>query len=227
MTYSPAQAGIMTGTDYFRSVGVLQDGMAPIISSNKTMPTPDARANALTQTVTGTVLKSVQDSTNLAGRHYSFELGTTYDKVLGITYLHGKNFHALGFSENSYSGDQATQDYVQDMYFASFYQSGTETYTKEINLNKRDGTTYTALGTDTTIAQDLSNTYHQFCGVAIYLEDDVQKAFYKMGGQSQWVQMFSTTDGALTSGFQSVMIFTGQYSGNTERQIAPFMVWGA
>ena len=230
MTYSPAQAGVMDGTDFFSSIGLIggSTGMAPIISANKTMPAVDAYASDLTVAVTDSVLKYTQAGTSNKGM--SWNLGATYSKALAVSYFQfgtSTDLQGVVLSEDAPTGSQATQDYLDNYMriMAYSYAPGG----KKTGLQKRISTTYTTLASDTTIYPDDAATSHAY-GMAIYAEvgdPGVQKIFYKFGSTSQWIQIASGADGALTTGFQSVGVDTGYYTGKVGRMISPFYVWGA
>ena len=227
MTFSPAQAGIQDGTDYFTSIGILggSTGMAPLISANKTMPAVDAYSSNLTVAVTDSVLKYTQAGTDNKGM--SWNLGATYSKALAVAYFQfgtSTDIQGLVLSEDAPTGSQATQNYLDNYMRILAYSYGSET-----RLQKRISTTYTTLASDTTIVTDNAVTSPAY-GMAIYAEvgdPGVQKIFYKFGSTSQWIQIASGTDGALTTGFQSVGVDTGYSSGQIGRMISPFYVWGA
>ena len=228
MTYSPAQTGVMTGEDYFTSIGLIggATGMAPIISANKTMPSVDAYSSGLTVAITDSVLKY---TTTGSGETLSYSLGATYDKVLGLCYFQmGTSLDTQGLivSENDYSGSQTGQ-YIQDSYVLWNYPYGAH---DKMRSYKRVGTTYTHLSTDATICGGNDVPYSHAYGLAMYCEKGnpgVQKYFMKDGSTSQWFQIFSTADGAFETGFQSVGVDTSWGSGDVGRMIAPFYVWGA
>ena len=227
MTFSPAQAGIQDGTDYFTSIGILggSTGMAPLISANKTMPAVDAYSSNLTVAVTDSVLKYTQAGTDNKGMGWN--LGATYSKALAVAYFQwgtSLDIQGLVLSEDAPTGSQATQNYLDNYMRILAYSYGSET-----RLQKRISTTYTTLASDTTIVTDNAVTSPAY-GMAIYAEvgnPGVQKIFYKFGSTSQWIQIASGTDGALTTGFQSVGVDTGYHAGKVGRMISPFYVWGA
>jgi hypothetical protein len=229
MTYFPLAETYDTGTAYFESLGLIggSTGMAPIISANKTIPAVDAYSSQLTVAVTDSVLKYTQ-TTSTTNRFASWNLGATYDKLLGLCFFQmgtSQDTQGLIFSENTYTGSQATQGYPEDMYRLQNYTYSTTT---AYWLYKRVGTSYTKIGEDLTICVN-DDPYSHVYGLAFYCEKGnpgVQKCFMKDGTTSQWIQILSTTDGAFTTGFQSVGILTGAASGQVGRMIAPFYVWG-
>jgi len=231
MTYSPAQAGIMTGEDYFTSIGLIggATGMAPIISADTTIPAVDAYCSGLTVAITDSVIKYTQTAAANANRQMSWSLGATYDKVFGLCYFQmGTSLDLQGFmvSENDYSGSQA-DNYVQDAYTFWNYPYGG--YDK-MRLYKRVGVTWTFIAEDTTICGGDDVPYSHAYGLAIYCEKGnpgVQKCFMKDGSTSQWIQIWSTADGAFETGFQSFSITTGYNQTNVGRMISPFYVWGS
>ena len=219
----------MTGEDYFTSLGLIggATGMAPIISANKTMPAVDAYTNELTIAITDSVLKYTQTVSN-ANRSMSWSLGATYDKVLGLCYFQmgtSLDTQVLMVSENDYSGSQVGQ-YVQDSYnFLNYPYGGWH----EVRLHKRVLTSYHQIAYDSSICANAVPYSHAY-GLAMYCEKGnpgVQKCFMKDGSTSQWFQVLSTTDGAFTTGFQSVGIDTGHMVDDVGRVITPFYVWGA
>ena len=218
----------MTGEDYFTSLGLIggSTGMSPLISANKTIPAVDAYSSELTVAVTDSVLKYTQTTTS-ANRGMSWNLGATYSKALAVSYFQfgtSTDLQGVVLSEDAPTGSQATQDYLDNYMRILAYSYGSET-----RLQKRISTTYTTLASDTTIVTDNAVTSPAY-GMAIYAEvgnPGVQKIFYKFGSTSQWIQIASGTDGALTTGFQSVGVDTGYYTGKVGRMISPFYVWGA
>ena len=232
MTYSPAQAGVMTGEDYFTSLGILgaSTGMSPIISANKTMPTPDAYSSNLTVAITDSVLKYTQGAA--ANMQFSYDLGGSYSKLLVLSYFQtGTTWDAqlIGASTNTYSGSQVTQTSAQDFYLGGVY-------TTQSRIYKRVGTTWGILASDTSIypmvrGVSAASDSAPVCGVAMYLEDDSQKLFRIFGATSQWFQVVSTTDDTSASfgtvDYQTALVGGGYYSTDTGRMISPFYVWGA
>jgi len=222
MTYSPAQAGVMTGEDYFTSQGLIggSTGMSVILNYNPVMVTPDAYSSSLTRSVTNSVLKI---TTGGVGDQCSWALGDTYDKVLGICYIHGGtngDFAGIGFSENAYSGSQSGS-FIEDAYNYGCSNTACIGYV-------HNGSSWAAAASDTTIFNDVVSAPNSPAfGVATYLEDNVQKVYYKFGSESQWVQIFSETDGTNTNGYQSLTAGTPYHSGKIQRFISPIMVWGA
>jgi hypothetical protein len=237
MTYSPAQAGVMTGEDYFTSLGLIggATGMAPIISANKTMPSADAYASSLTMTITDSVQKYVQSGS--ANRQFSYDLGGSYSKLLVLTYFQtGTSYDAqlIGTSTNTYSGSQATQAYTQDFYLGGVYSGGVSS--NQSRIYKNVGGSWSTLSDDTSIYPTCRGTGAASAtapvyGAAMYFEEDVQKLFLKFGTTSQWFQVLSTTDDTSASfgtvDYQTVVVSTGYFSTDTGRMISPFYVWGA
>ena len=219
----------MTGEDYWTSLGILgaSTGMKPIISANKTIPAVDAYSSQLTVAVTDSVLKYTQ-TTSTINRYVNWNLGATYDKVLGLCYFQmgtSQDTQGLLFSENTYTGSQATQDYPQDIYR---WQNYAYSSTTACWLYKLVGASGTKIGEDLTICVN-DDLYSHAYGLALYCEKGnpgVQKCFMRDGSTSQWIQILSTTDGAFTTGFQSIGILTGAASGQVGRMISPFYVWG-
>ena len=222
----------MTGEDYFTSIGLIggSTGMVPIISANKTMPTPDAYSSNLTVAITDSVLKYTQGAS--ANMQFSYDLGGSYSKLLVLSYFQtGTTWDAqlIGASTNTYSGSQATQTYAQD-----FYAGGV--YTTQSRIYKRVGTTWGILSSDTSIYPpvrmvDAYSKSAPVCGVAMYLEEDSQKLFRKFGATSQWFQVVHTTDDTSVSfgtvDYQTALVSGGYFSPDTSRMISPFYVWGA
>ena len=228
MTYSPAQAGVMTGEDYWTSLGLIggSTGMAPIISANKTIPAVDAYSSGLSApAITDSVLKYVHGTGGNCA--VSWNLGATYDKVLGLCYFQMAttgDLQGIWFSENTYTGTPSTS-YYEDGYvlWNNAYGAADSLY-----FYNKIGAAYTQIGIDSTICSN-DDVFAPAYGLAMYLEKGnpgVQKIFMKDGSTSQWFQLFSTTDGNFTTGFQSFGIATGYQSGNVGRMISPLYVWG-
>jgi len=232
MTYSPAQAGVMTGEDYFTSLGILgaSTGMSPIISANKTIPAVDAYSSQLTVAVTDSVLKYTQ-TTSGSNRQCSWNLGATKSKLLMVSYFNiGTSLDSQGLflSQDTWSGSQGTQAYLDNAYYFINYPYASNNKVGMLKVVSSSHAWLTS-GTDATICVNDDAFAHSY-GLAFYCEDHVQKAWVKMGSTSQWVQILSLTDESLDiagTPFESVGIHTGYSSGNIGRVISPFYVWGA
>jgi len=229
MTYFPIAETHDTGEAYFESLGLLggSTGMVPVFTNNTTFAsTPDAYGDNLTFAITDSVLKVTRADTDWA--NYTWNLGATYDKVLGVAYFHGGNADPrgmrIGFDQLTYSGSQVTEAYTTDGYAFGCYNYGGNEYYMGTRYSTASG--YLTLGTDTTIYNAMKETDFVF-GIATYLEDDVQKGFLKFGSTSQWFQVLSAADGVLTAGWQSFKFSGGFQSASVFRQITPFYVWGA
>ena len=232
MTFSPAQAGIQTGEDYWTSIGILgaSTGMSPIISANTTIPAVDAYSSQLSVAVTDSVLKYTH-TTGSSNRQCSWNLGATKSKLLAISHFNmgtSLDIQAIFLSQDTYSGSQGTQAYFDNAYYFANYPYSTN---NNVGMLKVVSTTHAWLtsGTDATICVNDDPFAHSY-GLAFYSADHVQKAFLKVGSTSQWIQIFSLTDESLDVAgvpFQSVGIQTGHGSGQIGRMISPFYVWGA
>ena len=212
MTYSPAQAGVMTGEDYFRSVGVLQDGMEPIIASSGVVPAFDDYE--------GTALP-ITDSVAGPGAAYAvswagWNLASAKTKLLMTTYGQPSLSDWVGFGcHTSTLPTGLPQDAYTGMLYGNVGNTNISKYTTA------GGWAYIAL--ESTIYQEESVNAPVW-GITLYVDgsSNVQKVFVK-SGSAQWVQVLSTSDSAHTS-FQSVFLF---HRGSNIRFITPIMVWGA
>ena len=227
MTYSPAQAGVMTGEDFFTSLGLIggSTGLAPLISANKTIPAVDAYSSQLAApAITDSVLKYTQNSNGNLAVSWNFAL---MDKVLGLCYFHqGTNadIQGLWFSENTYTGTPSGTYYEDGYNFRNHVFGSAD----RVELQSRVGATAATVGSDLTICVDDDPFSHAY-GLALNCKKGnpgVQKCYVKYGSTSQWFRWFSATDGNFTTGFQSFGILTGYYAGNVGRMISPFYVWG-
>jgi len=107
----------------------------------------------------------------------------------------------------------------QDIYIAG-NEPAAPAYRSQIT--RRVGGTFTELGADSTIFGDSLASSHGF-GWALYVTDSVQKYFLKFGSTSEWLPIFSETDGSTTS-FKSVAF---QTLAKNQRATTPFAIWGA
>ena len=213
---------------YFREIGIVggSTGLSPIIRGGNTIPPLDAYASGTTFDITDNVLKCTAGGG--VNFHCSWDLGGSFDKVFALGYfVWGTvlDVQAIIVSENTYSGSQATQNYMDD-----YARNLAYSYSAEMRLQKRIGGTYTNLGTDTTIYPYKDAPTAPAYGLALYAESGdpgVQKGWIQFGSTSEWFELYSATDGALTSGFQTVGIEMGYNAGNVGRMITPFYVWGA
>ena len=230
MTYSPAQAGVMTGEDYFTSIGLIggSTGMKVLpCSMPSAMVAPYGYRDTIVPTVTGSVLKGVSTS-HTENKHMGWNLdggdgSTTYTKALGVAYLcsQGDIMCHMAFSTDAISSGSDT-DFLDHHYSAGVRQYSAEGAT----IWKYDGGN-AAVGADTTI-----NAYQQedspITGIALYIEDDVQKLFLKKGSTSQWIQILSTTDNTFSgTPFRSyAQVYAAYFANKTTRIVTPVMVWG-
>ena len=230
MTYSPAQAGVMTGEDYFTSIGLIggSTGMKVLpCSMPSAMVAPYGYRDTITPTVTGSVLKGVSTS-HTENKHMGWNLdggdgSTTYTKALGVAYLcsQGDIMCHMAFSTDAISSGSDT-DFLDHHYSAGVRQYSAEGAT----IWKYDGGN-AAVGADTTI-----NAYQQedspITGIALYIEDDVQKLFLKKGSTSHWIQILSTTDNTFSgTPFRSyAQVYAAYFANKTTRIVTPVMVWG-
>ena len=230
MTYSPAQAGVMTGEDYFTSIGILgaSTGMKVLpCSMPSAMVAPYGYRDTIVPTVTGSVLKGV--STHTENKHMGWNLdggdgSTTYTKALGVAYLcsNGGLLCHMGFSNDAISSGSDT-DFLDNHYSGGVRQYGGP---DGATIWKYDGGN-AAVGADTSI-----NTYQQatspITGIALYVEDAVQKLYLKKGSESQWIQILSTTDNTFSgTPFRSyAQMYAAYAASKTTRIVTPVMVWG-
>ena len=123
MTFSPAQAGVMTGEDYFTSIGLIggSTGMEVLpCSMPSAMVAPYGYRDTITPTVTGSVLKGVSTATE--DKHMGWNLdggdgSTTYTKALGVAYLcsNGDVMCHMGFSNDAITSGADT-DFLDNHY---------------------------------------------------------------------------------------------------------------
>ena len=219
----------MTGEDYFTSIGILgaSTGMKVLpCSMPSAMVAPYGYRDTITPTVTGSVLKGVSTATE--DKHMGWNLdggdgSTTYTKALGIAYLcsNGDVMCHMGFSNDAITSGADT-DFLDNHYSAGVRQYSAQGAT----IWKYDGGA-SAVGSDTSI-----NSYQQetspITGIALYVEDDVQKLYLKKGSTSQWIQILSTTDNTFSGPpFRSyAQMYAAYHSGRTTRIVTPVMVWG-
>ena len=231
MTYSPAQAGVMDGTDFFTSIGLIggSTGMAPLPCSMPTaMVAPYGYRDTITPTVTGSVLKGLSGAGN-EYRNMGWNLdggdgSTSYTKALGIAYLvaNGGVMCHIGFSNDALASGANASDIDNN------YSGGVRHYAGAgATIWARDGSD-SVVGADTTILT-FQTASSPVTGVAFYVEDDVQKLYLKKGSGSQWILVLSTTDTTFSgTPFKSFgYIYAAYSSGKTCRMITPVMVWGA
>ena len=223
MTYSPAEAGVLDGTDYFEQIGLIggSTGMELLHCFNPVMTIGDAYSSSTALTTSGSNMKMTWDEAGTAHCWTSWNLpdsgSTTYSKILFISYVfaYRAGYHALGISENEYSGSEGTTNYYRDCY--SFQPvSGFIEY-------NNTGTTFTTIATDSTMTLTNNQLYDPIMGTAIYAEatGNVQKCFLKSTGQ--WVRTLSTTSSETGSnGWKSV----ATYGYASTWTVSPFMVWG-
>ena len=214
MTYSPAQAGVQTGEDYFTSIGILgsSTGMKPILSMPTVLLAPDGYRDGTTVTTTDSVVSQVGTSDDWMNWNFLDSGSTSYSKVLCIGYGIGNSF-GITVSENAYTGAQT------GVYFLDVYQ-----WRSDGKLYSNNGTSWVNFATDGTYTTNDNLKTNPIIGLAMYLEtDQVQKTFMRTGSGS-WVQVLSTTDSANGSaGYKAV----GFYDYNsTKRVVAPLMAWG-
>ena len=217
MSYSPAQSSILDGTDFFRSVGVLQDGMEPLLACNPTISTPDFTSlptgNAIA--ITDSVAKCTGSSGSYAFRFAAWTFATS-TKLLAMGYFHRDTM--LGLATGT--GVVGTND---QGYYG--YTPGSTAF----ELKKASGG-YSTIGSDTTI-QNLQQPYAHVYGMALYVDaaSNTQKLFAKVGTKSQWFQVVATSDD--TSALDDVTCMyvgsTGAPGGTVSRFISPIMVWGS
>jgi len=215
MTYSPAQAGVMDGTDFFTSLGLIggSTGMVPLISSHTTIPTfSDSDGTALT--ITNSVALA---GTGAAASWAGYNLSASKTKLLAIAYVHPSTSNYIGLGFHTSTLPTST---LVDSYEATFDGAGGHS-----ELAKYVSGSLTALQTDATIYQN-DLVYSAVWGIGLYVDvdNDIQKSFFK-GSSGQWVQVLADTDTAHTSAtFQSFYL---RHYGESARFIAPIMVWGA
>jgi len=214
MTYSPAQAGVMTGEDYFTSIGLIggATGMKPILSMPTVLSAPDGYRDGTTVTITDSVAKQTAGLDCWLNWNFLDSGSTSYSKVLSIGYGIGDYF-AITVSENAYTGAQA------GAYFDDCYQ-----WRSDGKLYSASGGSWVNFSTDATYTPNNNLVTNPIIGIASYLEtDQVQKTFFRTGS-SDWVQVLSTTSSNTGSnGFKCV----GFYDYATgKRVVAPVMAWG-
>lgn len=214
MTYSPAQAGIQTGEDYFTSIGLIggSTGMEPILSMPTVLSAPDGYRDGTTVTTTDSVVKQTPGADCWLNWNFLDSGTTSYSKVLCIGYGIADYF-GLTVSENAYTGAQTA------IYYLDVYQ-----WRSDGRLYSNNGTSWVNFATDATYTPNNNLVTNPIIGLAMYLEtDQVQKTFIKTGSGS-WVQILSTTDSANGSaGYKSVGCY--DYA-TTKRVVAPVMAWG-
>jgi hypothetical protein len=209
MSYAPSTFHAGTGEDFFRKEGFL-DGMAPLITARYTIPAfDDSDGTALT--ITDSVAKAaVGAEASWAG----YNLSASKTKLLAIAYVHPctSNYIGLGFHTSTLPTDE-----LQDAYEATFDGAGGHS---ELGKYVTDGT-YTAVQTDDTIYQnDVVTT--AVWGIALYVEDDIQKVFIK-SGTANWLQVLADTDPDHDS-FQSFYL---RHYGESARFVSPIYCWGS
>ena len=213
MTYSPAQSSVFTGEDFFRSVGVLQDGMLPIVASSGAYPAFDSTA--------GTAI-TITDSVAAAGATYAASVAV-YDvsgksKVLFMSYQHtGASTYGVGVGIHDSTTYGALAANCKDVYQFVTYDTTTELY-------KTTGAspTWTALSQDTTIGNK-TTTDTNVVGMAIYADGTNVKTFIKWGSTSQWIPLQSVADSSHTNYDQVYLKFFGQNA----RFITPVYCWAS
>jgi len=209
MTYSPAQAGVMTGEDYFRSVGVLQDGMLPIVASSGAYPAFDS---------TGGTAITITDSVAAAGAAYTSSFAA-YDvsgksKILFLSYQHtGASSHGVGIGLHDSTDEGPLTTSYKDVYQYVIADAGATLYSTP---------GWSLIGSDTTIGNATTVTTN-IVGMAIYADGTDVKTFFKGGSTSQWIQIFSALDSSHANYDQVWLKFTGQ----STRFITPVMCWGS
>lgn len=217
MTYSPAQAGLMTGDDYFTSIGLIggSTGMAPLLVGNTTFPSPGGTYGQ-TPTITNSVMH-IGTGSAVSYAAYNLDGGagsTAYSKLLITYFAHPAGATAIGSvsMENAYD----TSGEIDDGYWLGTEgQSGTLGY-------KRVSTTWSALGSHDGTCYQRNYPIIPAWGYASYVEEDIQKFFIK-SSEGQWVQILGYTDDAFSS-FKSMAI---RVNVGGARYITPFRVWGA
>ena len=213
MTYSPAQSSILDGTDFFRSVGVLQDGMLPIVASSLAYPAFDSTA--------GTAI-TISGSVAAAGAAYAASVAV-YDvsgksKVLFMSYQHtGASTYGVGVGIHDSAVKGALAATCKDCYQFVTYDTATELY-----KTTGDTPTWTELGSDTSIGNATTITTN-VVGMAIYADGTNVKTFIKWGSTSQWIPLQSVADSTFTNFDQVYLKFFGQNA----RFITPVYCWAS
>ena len=229
MTYSPAQAGIMTGEDFFTSIGLIggSTGMNLLpCSMPKTITTPDGYNNGYTISITDSVIGSSDSSVFCSWNLDGGDGSTTYDKTLVLGYLknNASILSGFGVSNTVFPADTSNNSLEAGTLNTTF--AGMYAHLNALTLSQYTaGPTLTNHDTHTDI-QNESRAYDPVSGVALYSEvgaPGVQKSFYKMGGRSQWIQIASETETQLVS---ATMYWYGCATTAVSRLISPVMTWG-
>lgn len=231
MTYSPQQAGVMTGEDYWTSIGLIggTTGMESLpCSMPRVITAPDGTSTGDTFTLTDSVYKVVG---GLSGVSWNLDGGdgsTSYSKVLVMGYSKGDEstqiMNGLGVSEDLFGTDYGDTDDWTDTLIAI-----SRAYTDKLEIFKWDTSgTQSIVASDATIYNALTATAPVY-GIAFYCEagsPGVQKAFFKMGSTSQWFQVLSITIDFGNA--KSLMYFANYWAAGTStaRIITPVMAWG-
>ena len=213
MTYSPAQAGVMDGTDFFTSLGLIggATGMVSLIASHTTIGAfDDSDGTALT--ITDSVAKA---ATGAAASWAGYDFAASKTKLLAIAYVHPSTSNYIGVGFNVSTLPTST---LVDSYEATFDGAGGHS-----ELAKYVSGSLTAVQTDATIYQD-DATLSAVWGIGLYVDGsgNVQKSFVK-SGTGNWFQVLADTESDHAS-FQSFYL---RHYGESARFIAPIMVWGA
>ena len=209
MSYAPSTFHAGTGEDFFRKEGFLVDGMAPLISARYTIPAFDDY-DGTAVTITNSVAKSA------SGEAYSWsgwDLAAAKTKLLAIAYVHPATTDIVGIGFHNGTLPTST---LQDSYQAFYYGQQAKT-----ELGKYTAGGYGELETEAAIRQDDAATVPVW-GIALYVEDDIQKVFVK-SGTANWLQVLADTDEDHDS-FQSFFLW---HDGTSARYITPMMVWGS
>jgi len=217
MSYAPATFHAGTGEDFFRKEGFLVDGMVPLVTGRYTWPTFDAQlSGGAAITITNSVAAMASNNVNTQG---GYNLGATYTKLLAMTYCVPCTADwgaVIAFNEGTFDASADGDDKYECVNYGGVSKS----------VIYKKTTTYTEIGTETTIYQDDVVT-SPVIGTALYVSgnggsDADIKMFYK-GGTSQWIPILSVTDGVYST-FQSVHFGA---KGSSARWICPMMVWGS
>jgi hypothetical protein len=199
----------MTGEDYFRSVGVLQDGMLPLVVGSTTYPAFDSTGGTAI-TITDSVAAA---DAALAASFAAYDVSGK-SKILFMSYQHtGASSYAVGMGLHDSTGTGALTTGYSDVYQYTVADGG-------FTLYSTPG--WSLLGSDSTIG-NATTTDTNVVGMAIYADGTDVKTFLKGGSTSQWIQIFSVANSTHTNYDQVWLKFTGQ---NT-RFITPVMCWGA
>jgi len=211
MSYAPSTFHAGTGTAYWESLGLLggSTGMVPLVTARYTIPAfDDSDGTALT--ITDSVAKAaVGAEASWAG----WDLSASKTKLLAIAYVHSSTSNYIGVGFNVSTLPATT---LVDSYEATFDGAGGHS-----ELAKYVSGGLTAIQTDDTIYQNDVVTSAVW-GIALYVEDDIQKVFIK-SGTANWLQVLADTDPDHDS-FQSFYL---RHYGESARFITPIMVWGA